>query len=230
MANATPQQPPASVILALVVTGFGIGWLAGLSVSPVVSIVITTLTGTVATILAALSGVKEEFLDVETSPNTLRRLLRWVTPVPLAWLVAGLVIGASTGLWARTHNWLSPDPPAPPPVVLLKDEIQQWVDLGIAQDEVVRSYFQSRFTSIQPTAPTVPFNPTPTFRDSILYATASPEECVIWTGLIEKERYADLVTEIRSSAVKPFRQLPEIITDTVQLAAIVGEVLCTDMQ
>ena len=229
MANATPQQPPASVILALVVIGLGIGWLAGLSISPVVSIVITSVIGIAVAVLAALSGVKDEFLDPETSPATLRRFLRNVTPVPLAWLVAGLVIGSSIGLWARTHNWLSPAPSAPS-VVLLKDEIQQWVDLGIAQDEVVRSYFQSRFTSIQPTAPTVPFNPTPTFRDSILYATASPEECVIWTGLIEKERYADLVTEIRSSAVKPFRQLPEIITDTVQLAAIVGEVLCTDMQ
>lgn len=33
------------VITALVVTGFGIGWLTGLSVSPVVSIVLTTVTG-----------------------------------------------------------------------------------------------------------------------------------------------------------------------------------------
>ena len=33
------------VIAALVVTGFGIGWLAGLSVSPVVSIVISSMTG-----------------------------------------------------------------------------------------------------------------------------------------------------------------------------------------
>ena len=32
-------------IIALVVTGFGIGWLAGLLVSPVVSIVMTTVTG-----------------------------------------------------------------------------------------------------------------------------------------------------------------------------------------
>lgn len=69
-------------IVALVVTGFGIGWLAGLSVSPVVSIVITSVTGSVATIVAALSGVKDELLDRETSPNTVRRWLRGVTPVP----------------------------------------------------------------------------------------------------------------------------------------------------
>ncbi|MFZ4660329.1 MAG: hypothetical protein ACOYNY_25185 [Caldilineaceae bacterium] len=60
------------VITALVVTGFGIGWLAGLSVSPVVSIVLTMVTGSVATIIAALSGVKEEFLKAETQPTVLR--------------------------------------------------------------------------------------------------------------------------------------------------------------
>ena len=64
-------------------TGFGIGWLAGLSVSPVVSIVLTSITGIVATIIAALNGVKEEFLNSETSPKVLKRLLNGVTPVPI---------------------------------------------------------------------------------------------------------------------------------------------------
>lgn len=87
------------VPIALMVTGFGIGWLAGLSVSPVVSIVITSVTGSVATIIAALSGVKEEFLDAETSSTTVRRFLKAVTPAPLAWLVVGLIVGASIGIW-----------------------------------------------------------------------------------------------------------------------------------
>ena len=39
MGNPNPKQDRTGVITALVVTGFGIGWLAGLSVSPVVSIV-----------------------------------------------------------------------------------------------------------------------------------------------------------------------------------------------
>ena len=45
MGNPNPKQDRVGVIIALVVTGFGIGWLAGLSVSPVVSIVLTTVTG-----------------------------------------------------------------------------------------------------------------------------------------------------------------------------------------
>lgn len=47
MGNSDSKQTRAGVITALVVTGFGIGWLAGLSVSPVVSIVITSVTGVV---------------------------------------------------------------------------------------------------------------------------------------------------------------------------------------
>ena len=39
--------------LGISVTGSGIGWLVGLSASPVVSIVITSITGSAAAIIAA---------------------------------------------------------------------------------------------------------------------------------------------------------------------------------
>ena len=217
------------VPFALVVTGFGIGWLAGLSVSPVVSIVLTTVTGSVATIIAALSGVNEEFLKPETQPNVLKRLLAGVTPAPWAWLVVGLMTGSSVGLWARTHNWFSPDPP-PPSVLSLKDEIQQWVDLGLDQQDVVEKYFASRVNLPPPVIPAAPVNQPPSPKDSVLFATASQEECTAWRGLIAKGRYDDLATEVKSSTIKPFRELPVIITDTLKLTAIVTEVLCVDLQ
>ena len=44
----------------LLATGLGIGWLTGLSVSPVVSIVITSVTGAAAAIVAALSVFKDK--------------------------------------------------------------------------------------------------------------------------------------------------------------------------
>ena len=44
MSDSGSKQSRSGVITALVVTGFGIGWLAGLSVSPVVSIVLTSVT------------------------------------------------------------------------------------------------------------------------------------------------------------------------------------------
>ena len=53
MGNPNPKQDRAGVITALVVTGFGIGWLAGLSISPVVSIVITGVSGAAGAVVAA---------------------------------------------------------------------------------------------------------------------------------------------------------------------------------
>lgn len=230
MSDSGSKQTRIEVPIALVVTGFGIGWLAGLSVSPVVSIVITSVTGSVATIIAALSGVKEEFLKPEAQPNVLKRLLAAVTPVPLAWLVVGLLVGSSWGLWARTHNWFSPDPPPPPATLSLKEEIQQWIDLGLDQQEVVNKYFASRVNLPPPVTAIAPVSQTPTAKDSVLFATASQEECTTWRGLIEKGHYDDLMTEIKSSRIKPFRELPLIVTDTVKLTAIISEVLCADLQ
>jgi hypothetical protein len=128
------------VIAALVVTGFGIGWLAGLSVSPVVSIVITSVTGSVATIIAALSGVKEEFLDADSSPTTLKRLLRAVTPVPLAWLVCGLIIGSIAGIGVRNYNWFGPTS-----ATRLAQEVDKWTAYGLDEQVVARRLFEAQY-------------------------------------------------------------------------------------
>lgn len=143
MSDSGSKQPRTAVITALVVTGFGIGWLAGLSVSPVVSIVLTSVTGIVATMIAALSGVKEEFLNSEASPKGLKRLRDAVTPVPIAYLVAGVVIGVGIGVWVRTHDLLSPETPTAPTIAA---EVDQWVAAGLTdRAEVARRLFESRY-------------------------------------------------------------------------------------
>ena len=228
MSDSGSQQTRIEVPIALMVTGFGIGWLAGLSVSPVVAIVLTAVTGSVATIVAALSGVKEEFLKTDSSPTVTSRLLQSVTPAPLAWLVFGLILGTIVGIGVRTNNWLSPTPPPPPPPLSLKEEVQQWVDLGLDQQEVVNKFFASRVTLLPPATPAVLSSQTPTAKDSVLFAAASPEECEAWQALIAKARYDELTTEVATSKVIPFRQLPAIITDTLKLATIIGEVLCVE--
>lgn len=139
-ANGNAPQNPALVVSALLVTGFGIGWLAGLSVSPVISVVITSVTGSVAAIVAALSGVKEEFFNLENSSATLRRLLKAITPVPLAWLVIGLILGASVGVWARTHNWLGSSPFAD-----VQAELQFWQEAGLDKPTIAQRLFEHRY-------------------------------------------------------------------------------------
>ncbi len=257
MGNPHPPQPFRRVATALVVTGFGIGWLAGLAVSPVVSIVITSVTGVAAAVVTALSGIKEESDEAITKE---RKRLPKFEVWPLAILLFGMVIGSTLGIFARNNHlfgsdvtselkkWTDVDVPkeavmerlfgktvtyspyTQPYTETLQIEIERWTSLGLPKEQVVTRLFEQYFSTSQSPPTTI----IPLIRDNrtgtLLFATASPEECVVWQGLIDKARYDDLVTEVKLSEVKPFRELPTIITDTVKLAAIVGEVLCADPQ
>ena len=72
MGNSAPNRNRRHG-LALVATGFGIGRLTGLSVSPAVFVVLTRLTA--ATTIAALSGVKAALLTGERAPTMHKQLL-----------------------------------------------------------------------------------------------------------------------------------------------------------
>lgn len=60
MARRNSRINPFVIAAALLLTSLGIGWLTGLSVSPVVSTVITNVTVAVAAIVAALSELGEQ--------------------------------------------------------------------------------------------------------------------------------------------------------------------------
>jgi hypothetical protein len=102
--------------LALLLTGAGIGWLAGLSVSPVISVIITSITGAAAALVAALAG-----LDAKPDPAEgempLRKLPANISPYPLAALIAGIVVGSIFGVRARNHHWLGSE---------ISSEIAKW--------------------------------------------------------------------------------------------------------
>ncbi|GEM_PF-3315538 len=258
MGNPRPTQPFSGVATALVVTGFGIGWLAGLAVSPVVSIVITSVTGVAAAVVTALSGLKEEPDDPKPKE---RRQLPKIEIWPLAILLFGMVIGSTLGILARNNHLFGSDvtseikkwtdvgvpkeavmerlfgktatysPYTQPYTGTLQIEIERWTSLGLPKEQVVTRLFEQYFSASQSISSTAT---APLMRDNrtgtLLFATAIPEECVVWQGLIDKGRYDDLATEVKRSEVKPFRELPAIVTDTVKLATIVGEVLCADTQ
>jgi hypothetical protein len=81
--------------IAVCITGIGIGWLMGLSISPVVASVIGALFGIISGGIAALSGVKEAGI-IKFQVNI------W----PLSLLVLGITGGAALGVYTRTHDLL----------------------------------------------------------------------------------------------------------------------------
>ena len=97
----TPQTAdnrfPFVQIISLAVIGLGIGWLVGLSISPVIAGVIASLLGIAGSAASVFGGISSGKITV--GPVDAR---------PIAILVVGVAIGASMGIYARTHDILSP--------------------------------------------------------------------------------------------------------------------------
>lgn len=102
--------------MALSSAGFCVGGLAGLSVSPVASIVIAAISGTLVSIVGAMSGLLPS-IDVDTgataqveSKPTVALTRHAFDPLPLAVVLVGLLLGSMAGIYARAHSLLSPLP------------------------------------------------------------------------------------------------------------------------
>ncbi|HKS29637.1 MAG TPA: hypothetical protein VJS44_17545 [Pyrinomonadaceae bacterium] len=124
--------------LCLLLSGVGIGWLIGLSVSPVIHIIITSLIALAVSVTGTLAGInidqKESAAEPDDKPK--RRVLVEVNPVPLMLVVIGLAIGSSIGVYARTNSWLGPDP---------NSFVEKWKDTELTKREIVRRLFDDLY-------------------------------------------------------------------------------------
>ena len=84
---------------SLFVIGAGVGWLAGLSVSPVIATVLASLVGVAGGIVAGARS-----LGTESEASGGKVGAAWADARPAAVLVLGIVIGAPLGIMARTHQ------------------------------------------------------------------------------------------------------------------------------
>lgn len=176
--------------LGLLIIGFGIGCLLGVSVSPVVSIAITSLTGAAASIIAALSGLQEKQSNPKESDKYQISLSRWsVNPWPLAVLVIGIILGSIGGILARTHDILGANISAE-----ITNEVQKWTIVGLNEEEIERRLFELEH----------PYTP---YAEDLKWmkvdassgvTTALVAEVEMWTQLgLEKEEAARRLFEIK---------------------------------
>lgn len=106
-----PQKSSKKLLLniaCLLVCGLGVGWLIGLSVSSLLYLVITSLMSIIAGLAGALAGLEMPSEKEAPTTPTPKRMIQ-LDPVPLTAFILGLVLGASTGVYARTNQFFGPN-------------------------------------------------------------------------------------------------------------------------
>src|SRR5947209_2819525 len=84
--------------------GLGLGWLIGLSVSPTIANTVAAVLALIVTITGVVSGVKAAEQPARASKFPIS-----VDVVPVSFLVIGLAVGSSMGVYARSNDLLGPD-------------------------------------------------------------------------------------------------------------------------
>ena len=198
----------------LLFTGGGIGWLVGLSISPVVSIVITSVTGSAAAIIAAMSGIAQ--LESDKKDVDIQKAGWNINPLPLSILVIGLVAGTILGILVRNNSLFGSD---------ISIEVQKWsqaglIQAGISEHDIVHRIFESQYPSPNqsvssdsrniPEGGTVLFMVSTEQCDSFYKASARSDE--------------ELINAL--NRIKQFESLSGIVDEPKILRQIVEEVIC----
>ena len=144
MARTIPRRRQIQNAFCLLVSGFGLGWLVGLSVSPVVQTVLASLIALVVSLSTALAGLrtgdtqKEDEVSTNSSVNAPpRRNLTWrlpdfLDPLPVMFMVVGLACGASVGVYGRANNWLG---------ARSNIYVEEWKETGLSAKEITTRVF-----------------------------------------------------------------------------------------
>lgn len=140
-------------LLCLLFSGLALGWLVGLSISPVIQTILSALIAllvSVSTALASISNAETgpaEKADLarndstagseDPAPANARKLLRsQVDPIPVMFMVIGLACGSTVGVLGRTHNWLG---------ARNNILVEEWKDTGLSAKEITTRVFNSLY-------------------------------------------------------------------------------------
>lgn len=129
--------------LSLLLSGTGVGWLIGSSVSEVIFAVITSLVALVVSVAGTLAGLnveREEQPDAaDAKPR--RKVRVEVDPLPIMFMIIGLVVGSSLGIYGRTNGWLGPRP---------SNYIERWKVTGLSDKELSGRLFDELYPPKSP--------------------------------------------------------------------------------
>jgi hypothetical protein len=87
---------------AMFASGCALGWLTGLSLSPVIQTVLTSVLGVTVALTSLVVGLPSE--GAQPLERTLNGKIE-INVAPLAALLIGLALFSPLGIYARTHEW-----------------------------------------------------------------------------------------------------------------------------
>jgi hypothetical protein len=203
--------------LSVVVSGFGIGWLMGVTTSPVVQIVVGALVSAVVGITAVANVIPgfsplSRANDDDDSPRGSRTLRESTS----ALLVVGILIGSASGIAVRTRNWLAPSP---------SEVIETWSSRGLDRKVIA----QRLFDQVYPGSPTEdvtkdekkePLKSDPKVGTGVLFSL-SVDEC----NSLRLRTGVALINELATSPNEKLKRLSKMTSDTKLLSELV-ELLC----
>lgn len=92
-------------IISLFICGLSVGWLIGLSVSPVIQTVIGSILATITSAITILSSFQNGDLKEKVTDK-----FGEINMLPLALFLLGLSIASTLGIYARTNDWFGINP------------------------------------------------------------------------------------------------------------------------
>lgn len=145
-------------IACMLLSGLGVGWLIGLSVSPVLHIVVASVIALIVGVTGALMGLS----NIGDVKESLLKKISEANPLPVTLLVIGLGLGASFGVLSRTHNWLGKNS---------SDIIQEWQRNGLDSLKIATQIFDNLYppSCAKMNTPQTSINPSFKVNDDVLY-------------------------------------------------------------
>jgi hypothetical protein len=177
--------------------GASLGWLTGLSVSPVIQGVLTAVLGVVISGVSVLAGLaappflanKDTPKPEEAKPSSLGEVASRVQFLPVAVLTIGLAAGATLGVFARTHDWLGS-----------RLDTKAAANTGVSTEEQKRAHIAG------------------------LFSAATPSECVTFRNALTAESLPDVLAAATNEHVRQF--VRKTNGDVRALKAAVEEWIC----
>lgn len=198
-------------MLAIGIAGLGVGWLVGLSQSPVIAAVLAALVAAAGTLVGPVAGRSSETGSLSA--------------VPLAALIVGIAAGASAGLYARSNAWLTTGSDE---TSLSAEKAEQlvgrWVRLGLRREDVVQRLFERELPMAAAAPAAAPPPAEPRIPAGLVGEDAGTDECAGLRTVAPDQ----LWLELRASRRASVRNLAAALSGSTppSVARLVLEVAC----